>query len=153
MNLIFIYGTLKTGFPNHNEMLKGERLLGVYTTVEKYPLVLTRPWYSPVMFPEPGIGHYVSGEIFDVNDEKLQDLDKFEYVYLPKGFRRHEIKVVSYTGEILTAEAYLRSRKNIKQICSDHLQCYEDDGYIHERQRYITELPLSIQSGHPVFRA
>ena len=135
MNLIFVYGTLKTGFPNHKEMLNSERLLGLYKTVEKYPLVLTRPWCSPVMFPEPGIGHHVAGEVFVVNNEKLQELDKFEYVHLPKGFRRYELKVVSHTGVLLTAEAYFRSRKNIKQICSDYLRSYEDNRYIHNSLR------------------
>ena len=132
---IFVYGTLKTGFPNHDEMLKDERLLGLYKTVEKYPLVLTKPWYSPVMLPEPGIGHHVSGEIYVVNNEKLQELDKFEYIYLPKGFRRHQLKVVSHAGDILTAEVYLRSRNNIKKICSDYLKSYEDTRYIHKSQR------------------
>jgi len=135
MNLIFVYGTLKTGFPNHDEMLKGERLLGLYTTVEKYPLVITRPWFSPVMLPEAGVGHHVSGEIYGVNDEKLKALDKFEYVHLPKGFRRYEIKAVSHAGEIILADAYLRPRKFINQICSEYLQCYENHRYIHERHR------------------
>ncbi len=135
MNLIFVYGTLKSGFANHDEMLKGEYLLGQYTTVEKYPLVLTRPYCSPVMFPEPGIGHNISGEIYSVGNEKLKDLDKFEYVHLPKGFRRYELQLISATGTVVWAGAYLRQRKHIKQICSDYLPCYEDNRYIHERDR------------------
>ncbi len=135
MNRIFVYGTLKAGFANHGEMLKGEQLQGVFTTVEKYPLVITAPWYSPVMFHESGIGHHVSGEIYSVNNEKLQDLDKFEYVHMPKGFRRLELEVVSTSGEISLAEAYFRPRKFINKICSDYLKTYEDNRYIHETQR------------------
>jgi len=61
-----------------------------------------------------------------MNDEKLQELDKFEYVNLTKGFKRYDLKVVSYTGEISMAEAYLRPRKYVNQICSVYLKCYED---------------------------
>jgi gamma-glutamylcyclotransferase (GGCT)/AIG2-like uncharacterized protein YtfP len=59
MPQLFVYGTLKSSFSNHDEMLKGEKYLGAYVTFNKYPLVITVPWNSPVMFPEPGVGNYV----------------------------------------------------------------------------------------------
>ncbi len=135
MNRIFVYGTLKAGFPNHDEMLMGERFLGAYTTVEKFPLVITGPWYSPVIFPEPGRGHCVTGEVYEVNENKLKGLDKFEYVHLPAGFRRYELDVVSNTGEMLRVEAYMRPRKFIKEIRSRYLTSYQDTRYIHASQR------------------
>lgn len=135
MNRIFVYGTLKAGFANHDEMLMGERFLGAYITVEKYPLVITGPWYSPVMFPEPGKGYCVTGEVYEVNNEKLMQLDEFEYVHLVKGFRRLEIDVVSDKGKILRVEAYMRAREFIKEIRSGYLKGYLDNRYIHESKR------------------
>ena len=135
MNRIFVYGTLKAGFPNHDEVLNGESFLGAYVTTEKYPLVITGPWYSPVMFPEPGKGHRVAGEVYEINDAKLMQLDKFEYVHLPKGYRRFELDVVFKPGEILSVEAYMRSREFIKEIRSGYLKSYQDRRYVHESQR------------------
>ena len=135
MKRIFVYGTLKAGFANHHEMLRGEQYIGIYRTVEKYPLVLTGPWFSPVMFPEPGNGHSVSGEVYEIGSEKLRELDEFEYVHLPHGFRRHELEVQSTQGNVLNVEAYMRLRKFIKEIRSDYLADYQDRRYVHESKR------------------
>ena len=135
MHQVFVYGTLKSGFANHNEMLKGEKYLGTFVTIEKYPLVLTGPWNSPVMFPEIGVGKYVNGEVYEINDLKLKHIDEFEYVHLPQGFRRFKLRVKSITGEILFAEAYMRLRKFIKEIRSEYLSDYQDKSYVHESQR------------------
>lgn len=135
MNLIFVYGTLKAGFYNHNIILKNEKLIGPFTTFEKYPLVLTHPWFSPVMFPEPGIGHHVYGELYEVSDEKIQELDIFEYSHMPRGFKRHDIRLVSNTGKTSLAQAYLRPRKYVGKICSNYLRCYTDNQYIDRTKR------------------
>lgn len=135
MHRIFVYGTLKSGCANHNGMLQAEVCLGDYSTVEKYPLVLTGPWYSPVMFPEPGVGHCVHGEVYEVNDEKLAELDEFEYLHLPKGFRRFELEVVSNKRELLIVEVYMRPRKYIKEVRSEYLEKYQDHRYVHEDDR------------------
>ena len=134
MHRIFVYGTLKKGFANH-AMLEGEKCLGDYKTVEKFPLVITAPWNSPVVFPEPGIGHCIMGEVYAVDAVKLVALDKFEYTHLPKGFRRVAIKVISPTAELLQVEAYMRCRKYVTQIRSDYMADYQDRHYVHEYQR------------------
>ena len=41
MNKVFVFGTLKKGFPLHDEGLQTATYLGPYRTVEKYP------WWSP----------------------------------------------------------------------------------------------------------
>ena len=135
MPKIFVYGTLKSSFANHDEMLKGERYMGDYVTFNKYPLVITSPWNSPVMFPEPGVGNHVNGEVYEVNEIKLRQLDMFEYVHLPQGFRRFKLKVITNAGENLIAEAYMRSRKFIKEIRSEYLSNYQDKSYVHKSQR------------------
>lgn len=135
MHQIFVYGTLKAGFDNHNEMLGGQNCLGNFTTVERFPLVITGPWYSPVMFPEPGTGHFICGEVYEVNDKKLAELDKFEYVHMPKGFRRYDLQVTSEQKIILHVQSYMRPRKFIKHIWSEYIKDYQDHRYIHQRKR------------------
>lgn len=135
VNKIFVYGTLKSGFSNHLEMLSGQNCLGSFLTIEKYPLVITGPWYSPVMFPEPGVGHYIQGEVYEVNDKKLAELDEFEYVHLSKGFRRLDLTVISNQNEKFSVQAYMRARKHVKQIWSDYIDNYQDHRYIHASRR------------------
>ena len=135
MNRLFIYGTLKKGYPNHDQMLLGEKFICACTTVERYPLVLTAPWYSPVMIPETGKGHRITGELYEVNNNKLSELDEFEYVHLPRGFRRFEVELETKDGEFLIAEAYMRPRECVKKIISEYLSIYQDNRYIHESQR------------------
>jgi gamma-glutamylaminecyclotransferase len=55
MHRVFVFGTLKRGFPNH-EGMAGLTCLGHYRTVQAYPLVIAGQWFSPVMMPEPGGG-------------------------------------------------------------------------------------------------
>jgi len=135
MHQVFVYGTLKSGFDNHYEMLNGERYLGRYQTIDKYPLVITGPWNSPVMFPEPGVGKCVFGEVYEVHDDKLKQLDGFEYINYPKGFRRLKLEVKSNTSEVMIVEAYMRFRKFIKEIRSEYLSDYQDKNYIHKSLR------------------
>jgi len=135
MHKIFVYGTLKASFANHGETLNGEKCLGSCVTVDKYPLVITGPWNSPVMFPELGVGKNVYGEVYEVNNLKLNQLDKFEYVHMPRGFRRIKLEVKSNTGELLIAEAYMRLRKFIKEIRSEYISDYQDMHYVHKSLR------------------
>ena len=53
---LFVYGTLKRGFPLHETGLSGARCLGPYRTVSKYPLYVAGPWFTPMMLDEPGTG-------------------------------------------------------------------------------------------------
>lgn len=82
--LIFTYGTLKRGFPNHNllvEMLStGDAdFIGVYTTADKLPLVCG-PFKVPFLLNFPGSGHQVVGELYSVTDKALLRIDDLEGV-------------------------------------------------------------------------
>ena len=82
MQRVFVYGTLKRGFPNHEVGLAGQRFLGRFHTAEAYPLVVAGRWFSPVLLAEPGHGHRVHGEVFAVGDDVLTDLDRLESTHL-----------------------------------------------------------------------
>jgi len=78
---VFVYGTLKQGYPN-NPLLEGSEFLGEAVTVLTYKAV-TVPAYKmvgtsfPVIMPDPS-GKPVAGEIYSVDDATLARLDELE---------------------------------------------------------------------------
>ncbi|XP_074309795.1 putative gamma-glutamylcyclotransferase At3g02910 [Silene latifolia] len=82
--LIFVYGTLKQGFPNHHllETLTASndaQFLGPHTTVHPYPLV-RGPLGIPFLINHLGSGRRVSGELYLVSGRALARLDELEGV-------------------------------------------------------------------------
>ena len=73
LNNVFIYGTLKRGYSNHDDKIKPEIYLGEYRTKECYPLVIANEWFAPVLLLEEGVGYQVSGELYCVDDKKLAE--------------------------------------------------------------------------------
>ena len=72
-HLVFVYGTLKRGYPN-NPLLEGSQFLGEAVTVPTYKMVETS---FPVIMPDPS-GKPVAGEIYTVDDATLARLDQLE---------------------------------------------------------------------------
>ncbi|XP_069061168.1 gamma-glutamylaminecyclotransferase isoform X2 [Pleurodeles waltl] len=103
MTYIFVYGTLKTGQPNHHIMTDGvhgkARFHGRGRTVEKYPLVIAGAYNIPYLINTAGTGHHVAGEIYAVDDLLLQYLDEFEGC--PDMYQRilERIRIVEWDGE------------------------------------------------------
>ena len=111
-HLIFTYGTLKQGFPNHHLMQdlisKGKAALrGTYSTHNSYPLV-RGPYCIPYLINQPGSGHRVKGELYVVLPEGLPRLDGFEGVSTGH-YERLPVQVadVSFSQEV---EAYFAHR-------------------------------------------
>ncbi len=110
--LIFVYGTLKEGFPNH-ALNRGRRVPGSYRTRLAFPLVVVRlpnedraPWLVDL----PGEGHQVSGQVFRVDADSLQAMDVFEEVGLPGGYVRAQIELepAHGAGGTIRAHAYMK---------------------------------------------
>jgi gamma-glutamylaminecyclotransferase len=132
---VFVYGTLKRGFPNHAG-LRGDAYLGRYRTREAFPLVVTGPWFSPALLPEHGVGQRVTGELFEVDAVKLAELDRLESTHLPTGYTRKEIEIESLEdGTMLAAWVYFKARRNISAIVSEPLAEYLDERYVPLAQR------------------
>ena len=78
---VFVYGTLKRGYPN-NPLLEGSEFLGEAVTVLTCKAV-TVPAYKmvetsfPVIMPDPS-GKPVAGELYTVDDATLARLDRLE---------------------------------------------------------------------------
>ncbi|XP_050669300.1 putative gamma-glutamylcyclotransferase CG2811 isoform X2 [Leptidea sinapis] len=79
---VFVYGTLKRNEPNHHWLTKPENGTGKFlaegTTQKKYPLIIATKYNIPFLLYSPGDGHYVKGEVYEVDDTMLSKLDILE---------------------------------------------------------------------------
>jgi gamma-glutamylaminecyclotransferase len=145
---LFVYGTLKQGLPNHDRMV-GRRVGGTWRTVQAMPLYVVRlpledraPW----LVNQPGQGHRVQGEVYEVDDALLPAMDRFEEVGLPTGYERVPIVLepVDHAGPRLQAQAYLKPPSHLAQ-------CVSVEGPFAE---YTPELAsgywLELPADHPV---
>ncbi|XP_050067589.1 putative gamma-glutamylcyclotransferase CG2811 [Anopheles maculipalpis] len=79
---VFVYGTLKKGEPNHywlTDVSNGKaRYIAKGRTNERYPLIIATRYNIPFLLDVPGKGHFVAGEIYEVDDRMLSRLDVLE---------------------------------------------------------------------------
>jgi len=135
-NFVFIYGTLKRGFPNHDKPLLGRFYRGTCKSLDAYPLVVANKFFSPVLIDEKGNGLNVYGELYNVSNEVLDKLDILEGVGKAWGYYRISIEVKQESESAVTATTYAKSRKDIDTIHSEHLSSYElDERYVHPSLR------------------
>jgi gamma-glutamylaminecyclotransferase len=123
---IFVYGTLREGYPNHHHNV-GVRKTGTFRTVEQFPLVLHGQRNSPCLIDSPGKGYLVRGEVYRVNDEGLALMDKLERIEAVDGYQRRQISVTAETqlplGDV-TVYAYLKKADAVSDIRQGPLQEY-----------------------------
>jgi len=115
---IFVYGTLKEGYPNHHHNV-GVRKTGTFRTVEQFPLVLNGQRNSPCLIYSPGEGYPVRGEVYRVDDEGLALMDKLERIEAPDGYHRRQISVTTETQlplGVVTVYAYLENTDSVSDI-------------------------------------
>ena len=123
---IFVYGTLREGYPNHHHNV-GVRKTGTFRTVEQFPLVIYGPRYSPCLIYSPGEGYPVRGEVYQLDDSGLAMMDQLERVEAADGYRRLQISVTSETQLQLgavTVYAYLKKADSVCDIRQGPLQEY-----------------------------
>ena len=90
--LVFVFGTLKEGFPNFATN-KGARVAGDFVTVERYPLYLVGERFSPWLIDAAGEGERVVGQVFEVDEATLVAMDELERVTKADGYRRVMLEV------------------------------------------------------------
>jgi len=137
MRTVFVYGTLKQGFPNYEAHLAHAKFLGPARTVDAYPLVSGGQWHSPYLIDEPGQGHLIHGELFGVDEATLAKLDILESIGKPNGYVRAEIMVDHLVEkQRVSALVYFKPRNTIDVIHrvfeNDYLL---DAGYVPVDQR------------------
>jgi len=90
--LVFVYGTLKEGFPNFHVNL-GSRVPGEFETVQAYPLYIVGDSRVPWLLDRPGEGQPVAGELYRVDGPGLARMDELEQVDEPGWYARRSIAV------------------------------------------------------------
>ncbi len=123
-HFVFVYGTLKQGFPNQHLMPDAD-FRGACRTIDRIPLVIAGQWYTPILIAGSG-GHRVTGELYGVDDDGLAYLDDLEGVGRALGFDRIQLEVdLAHVWTI--AFAYTKPRDRIDVIHSEPLEEYRPD--------------------------
>lgn len=78
---VFVYGTLKTHQPNHYWLQKNKghaTFICNGVTVDTFPLLVATKFNIPFMLNRPGVGKNVHGEIYEIDETMLTNLDDLE---------------------------------------------------------------------------
>lgn len=114
--LIFVYGTLKQGFPNA-EVNRGEPVVGTFRTALKLPLVLVGERHTPWMLWQPGQGFAVHGELVRVDAAVLAAMDELEGVHDADGYQRRSLLVLPTADPAaapIEAQAYVKQPAQLR---------------------------------------
>jgi len=108
---LFVYGSLKEGFPNFH-VNQGRRRPGEFHTLQPYPLYLIGG-RLPCLLPTAGEGLQVQGQLFEVSPDALARMDALERVGQSGGYRRELIDVqdrADPAAAAIPAFVYLQTR-------------------------------------------
>uniref|UniRef100_A0A0G4HRR3 Gamma-glutamylcyclotransferase family protein n=1 Tax=Chromera velia CCMP2878 TaxID=1169474 RepID=A0A0G4HRR3_9ALVE len=166
--LVFVYGTLKTGQPNHHVMKRlGAVKLGDAQTERRHRLVVGGPYNIPYMFPplhegDNGSGgeQRVDGEVYEVDANAIDFLDEFESA--PVMYERKQIALQSVPAPLpkeTVIEGYVLNPsfhlfKELQQL--EPISSYADKGeYIPPDSRpvHATKARSASGNGLPDFAA
>lgn len=114
MHSVFVFGTLKEGFPNSGTN-KGSRIAGEFFTINRYPLYLVGERYSPWLVLSEGEGFQVRGQVFTVDEATLGDMDRLERIHQADGYRRVQVQVFAEsTSEEIQVFAYVKPPRQLE---------------------------------------
>lgn len=127
---LFVFGTLKRGFPLHSACLDGTTYLGAYKTVEAYPTFIAGPWFAPMMLDQPGNGVRVFGELYEIDPPRLAAIDAVESLGKPGNFHICiEVESVESGGRC-QAFAYMKSEELARPVHAPNFTDYQDRRFI-----------------------
>ncbi len=109
---VFVYGTLKAGYPNFH-INRGIRVPGRFETARRYSLYIVGEDHVPWLIDD-GEGKRVEGELYDLSEDHLPQMDALEGIGQIGGYRREVIEVRRILadpgrGEIMAAHVYLQN--------------------------------------------
>jgi gamma-glutamylaminecyclotransferase len=82
------------------------------------------------MLDEPGIGHHVLGELYEVEDWRLNLIDEMESVGRPGNFRTSISVMRLCDGVACRAGVYTKSRELAVPVHTRYLSEYQDRRFI-----------------------
>jgi gamma-glutamylaminecyclotransferase len=105
--LVFVFGTLKHGFPNFATNA-GRRVGTVFRTLDRHPLLLVGERHVPWMIDSPGEGERVAGEVYEVDAAALAAMDELEGIGRLDGYHRKGLNVQGLDERIVHAQVYMK---------------------------------------------
>lgn len=76
-HLLFVYGTLREGYHWNSKFLSTSTKVCTAITVESFPLVVGQSYVPYLLGDLPGVGHPIVGEVWEVDNVTLQNLDEY----------------------------------------------------------------------------
>ena len=73
---VFVYGTLKRGYPNNSILLRNAKFLGPAVSVQ--PVYKMETQGFPAIWEVGEAGNFVRGELYEVSEEQLARCDNLE---------------------------------------------------------------------------
>jgi gamma-glutamylaminecyclotransferase len=126
---VFVFGTLKNGFPLHDQGMAGCVFRGLCRTVQRYPMLVAGPRFAPMMLNEPGFGLQVQGELYAVSRLALATLDEIESIGKPGHFRLLiEVEPLD-GGRSIPAYVYMKDRRLAQPAHSKLIDDYQDQRF------------------------
>ncbi|CAG0914111.1 unnamed protein product [Notodromas monacha] len=127
---VFVYGTLKTGEPNHHWMTNDKEGLCVFVkggkTKTSFPLIIASKYNIPFLLDVPGNGHRVRGEIYEIDQKRLKYLDILEDY--PVFYSRREELIDSDDGVARKCWTYFLSKHKPELLRLPFLETYSSAG-------------------------
>lgn len=97
---VFVYGTLKRDQPNHYWFWKPQsgfaRFITTGRTVRKFPMLIGTRYNIPFLLNKPDFGNSIVGEIYEIDEIMLFNLDELEDY--PKLYDRQKHEVITDNG-------------------------------------------------------
>lgn len=121
MAIMFVYGTLKSGFGNNARCLKGAKSLGRAVTLGRYDLFNGS---FPIM--TPGSTGRIAGELFVGNRGHVEACDELEGH--PRWYVRRRIWVRADDGRHLRVYAYVMPHDHVREGTLGNLIAHDADG-------------------------
>uniref|UniRef100_A0A0K8TM85 Gamma-glutamylcyclotransferase family protein n=1 Tax=Tabanus bromius TaxID=304241 RepID=A0A0K8TM85_TABBR len=132
LHKLFVYGALKYGQPNHSILANPgngyAKLWCNATTTQKMPLVIATRYNIPFLINKPGIGNYVTGEIYEIDDKMLNCLDNLEDCQEIYKREIHDMNIGVGEGTI-PCWVYLLQKFPEKLLNLPYLSEYKNSGF------------------------
>lgn|SRR5574343_1090304 len=109
--LVFVYGSLKSGFHNHR-LLKDSKFVGHAVTKEKYTMYSYGSFPSVTEEPE----YNIHGEIYEITPETLKSLDRLEGYNPESSHNFYERKTIDVliNNELIPCFIYFGGKTSVK---------------------------------------
>ncbi len=83
---VFVYGTLKKGYHNHDSFLDKAKFIGNATSVSKWTMIGEGMGFPYLLERSDNLGNNIKGEVYEVTADELKNLDYLEGV--PTHYRK-----------------------------------------------------------------